>query len=91
MAEPAAYALPTLTGPCARADHFAERFLRSGGAVAVAREDPARSLAEQWDAWLRDSAGRTAAGIAARRQLHEGSAARTAEAVAAILEQTVGR
>ena len=91
LAEPAAYALPTLTGPCARADHFAERFLRSGGAVAVAREDPARSLAEQWDAWLRDSAGRTAAGIAARRQLHEGSAARTAEAVAAILEQTVGR
>ncbi len=91
LAEPAAYALPTLTGPDARADHFAERFLRSGGTVAVGRKDPARSLAEQWDAWLRDSAGRTAAGIAARRQLHEGSAARTAEAVAAILEQTVGR
>ncbi len=91
LAEPAAYALPTLTGPGARTDHFAERFLRSGGAVAVAREDPTQSLAERWDAWLRDSAGRTAAGIAARRQLHEGSAGRTAEAVAAILERTVGR
>ena len=91
LAEPAAYALATLTGPGARTDHFAERFLSSGGAVAVAGEDPARSLAEQWDAWLGDSAGRTAAGIAARRQLHEGSAARTAEAVAAMLDKIEGR
>ncbi len=65
--------------------------MRSGGAVAVAREDPAQSLAERWADWLANAARRTAAGLAARRQLHEGSAGRTAEAVAAILERTVGR
>ena len=89
LAEPAAYAIASLTGPAAARNEAARRFLLSGGAVAIDARDPVASLAERWSAWLSDSASRKSAGVTARRQLDSGSARRTAEALETMLERSL--
>ncbi len=88
LAEPAAYAIASLTGPAAARDQAARRFLLSGGAVAIDARDPVASLAERWSAWLSDSASRNSAGVAARLQLEAGSARRTVEALGTMFERS---
>ena len=90
LAEPAAYGVPIVTGPGAERDATAEPFLRSGGAVAIGRSDPIRDLLERWKAWLEDAAERTAAGLAARRQVQPGGAAASVRALEALLTGPTG-
>jgi len=83
--EPAAYAVPILTGPRVAGAADAERLAELGALVPAQRRDAAASIGTAWMRWLRETPSRTTAGLAARRGLHEGAAARSAEALRALI------
>ena len=85
VAEPAAYAVPVLTGPHTRASADARHMAAAGGLAPTGRAEPARDIAAAWRRWLEDAGERGTAGLAARRSLSEGAADRTAERLAALL------
>ena len=83
--EPAAYALPVLTGPHGGFAADGQRAAAAGGLVTADRSDPARGIARAWLGWLEEEGARVAAGLAARRSLSEGAADRTADRLTALL------
>jgi len=83
--EPAAYALPILTGRHLSGAADAVALAKAGALVPARRRDAAASIASGWLRWLRDARSRTADGLAARRSLHAGAAARSAEQIRALL------
>lgn len=74
--EPASFAVPVILGPRGHSAD-ATTLLRSGGALALTGRHPAQALARLWETWLDDPAGRTRAGLAARRALTAGAAQRS--------------
>jgi len=83
--EPAAYGQPIITGPHVTGTADAEALAAGGALVPARRHGAAASIATAWLRWLREIPSRTAAGLAARRSLHEGAATRSAEALGALL------
>ena len=86
--EPAAYGQPIITGPRITGAADAEALAAAGALEPARRHDAAAAIATAWLRWLREIPSRTAAGLAARRGLHEGAAARSAEALQALLTAT---
>jgi 3-deoxy-D-manno-octulosonic-acid transferase len=84
--EPAAYALPILTGPHLAGAADAESLAAAGALVPAHGRDAAESIAAAWHEMLRDGGERrTGAGLAARRALGEGAAAHSAAKVGELL------
>src|SRR5574341_366087 len=75
--EPAACALPVIVGPRGHSDEVT-RLLQAGGAAALPRRQAEAALCQLWGTWLGNAAARQAAGLAARRALQPGAAAKTA-------------
>jgi 3-deoxy-D-manno-octulosonic-acid transferase len=85
VVEPAAYALPILTGPHVAAAADGRRMAAMGGLAPAHRSDPEGCIADVWLGWLKNEDRRVGAGLAARRSLAEGAAERTAEKLRRLL------
>lgn len=81
VAEPAAYAIPVITGPRYRDSADAEQMVKAGGAVALDSRRPVDSLIRHWKGWLDNVEHRWKCGLNARRTLSEGAANRTVRAL----------
>lgn len=81
--EPAAYAVPILTGPHSESSPDAEALATAGGLVPVRS---ARQLISQWLTWADHEEARSVAGLAARRCLAEGAAAISARRIAELMD-----
>ncbi len=85
VVEPAAYGMPIIVGPDYRGSPDAARMVEGGGAVVLPRRGAVHALVAHWSRWI-ESGGETAsAGLAARRELHQGAAALTARRLLALL------
>lgn len=82
--EPAAYALPVITGPRGHSADLLE-LLAAGGAVALPGSRPGEALARIWLAWSQDGAARASAGLAARRTVKAGAASHTVKRLLGLL------
>ena len=79
VAEPAAYSLPVIMGPNYRNAADATALVEQGGAAVLSRGHAAEQLGRTWLDWIQRGDARITAGLAARRTLQRGAAARTVE------------
>jgi 3-deoxy-D-manno-octulosonic-acid transferase len=79
VAEPAAYAVPVIVGPHYRSAADAKAFVDQGGASVLPRRPAAAQLSRTWLEWIREPERQIATGLAARKTLRQGAAARTVE------------
>ncbi len=83
VAEPLAFGIPVVVGPCARSARECAQFLRAGAMIELTRTDPAAGLARAWEAL---ETGATA--LAGRRVLSGGGAPGSARALLRLLDET---
>jgi 3-deoxy-D-manno-octulosonic-acid transferase len=85
--EPAAWGVPIIAGPDARANPEAELLREAGALVSLPERGAAEVLYSCWQRWLTESARRAEAGTAARRVLERGTGAadRSAELVEGLI------
>lgn len=81
VVEPAAYAIPVVSGP----DHSKSRdfglLLKARGAIALPRRHAEETLRQTWIEWVKDPEIRSATGLRARQTLQQGAAATSATAL----------
>ncbi len=83
VAEPLAFGIPVVVGPCARSARECAQFLRAGAMIELTRTDPAAGLARAWESL---ETGATA--LAGRRVLSGGGAPGSARALLRLLDET---
>lgn len=71
--EPAALAVPVLTGPYYQSSSDAELLVDDGGAVALPVRNPEELLTRKWLEWIKQDNARVDAGLRARRALQQGA------------------
>ncbi|UCF40467.1 MAG: hypothetical protein JSW43_12160 [Gemmatimonadota bacterium] len=85
VVEPAAYGLPVAVGPAWQDTADAASLVEWGGVTPLPRRGAAQALACVWRRWIADEDERRRAGLAARRALDAGAAAKTARALLRLL------
>jgi 3-deoxy-D-manno-octulosonic-acid transferase len=86
--EPAAWGVPIIAGPDARANPEAELLREAGALISLPERSAADVLYSCWQGWLAEPAERAEAGTAARQALERGTGA--ADRSAELVEGLVG-
>ncbi len=85
VAEPAAYALPTLFGPHVQNSFDAKTILACGGAISLPSELSQKVCSDVWTRWIELPDNRTQVGLKARTALKQGAARKTAQQLCGFL------